>query len=1030
MSSVSDLTNSPSEDSESDATEYEDDDDKGNSSGWFNPSFYRDWGRDVSQRYNAIVAEAIVQEDDDIRKWDYAPDYMLLSWEITPQTSPDSVISIHGSRSRLWYDRCHWYRPSASAQLSAEIPREYLMPWEQYGSQDGLCYDPPSLEEKKSVSIGISFPRLESTANLRLFFLQPHHGELDSPVSGYLVVSVLFLHSCYIAVRHSRGNPGMRGSMILDGQEIRISKNLEMFLRLIRRTDQVVIIWVRELCVERSELSLSTQRLIENCSCGVLRMDSVMEAADDSGLLLHHDKERKPKLWNEINKAIEEPYHRPVQPSPKELLEIGFDLTYDEIAQLDSYKYVPLDPTVREIRLLTLYSADNFDDPIVVDISHVPLHGGIGYAALSYTWGFETANHYIRACSMKTKITANLDKALRHLRSRLEKGRVQDIWVDALCIDQENQSEKMRQIPRMQEIFENADGVFCWIGETTEVSNITVDFLVEMHTLDEITIFETDDDGEATGTLKQTERLAEAWAQMYKFLKARYFTRKWIVQEVASASLPTLLLGGKNVDSWTRVFNSATLMSRHFDQIFKMWQHFKHPIISENKELETMTHPVAWDIGLDDVNYHLSLVETITYTRQLQESGAKPSLLLLLLLTQNSNCIEPQDRLYSLWALASDSKNLFSRLAYSKSTEELYTAFTKSYARNTGSLDIICAAQLPAAGNTTVRMAQTPCRTIGSIPDLKIPSWCPDWRQSCSVSSLVRQLLLFDDSGDEKARLDIDFPPYHADSFERKLHRKNDMEDRKGHESTPSSSSLHSSNRTPFSFDGSVLIARGVVVDTVRYVSEWTQENCPTTDLTINWLQEAKQHCHRDGASIPRSEIFESCENMWIGEPTGSLKAEWTETVPSEDGGIAEIYKVTAKSEEMKEKLWSVGYAARRAKMIKGRRLVVTEQGRMGLAPWHVRSGFKLAILLGCSVPVLLEEISQHLAEELRMGSFSHTVTNERCSQSLEDTVPGLYFRGDCYLQDCMEGQLLQPFGSTTEEAWAQIRKLPRLRIH
>ncbi len=152
------------------------------------------------------------------------------------------------------------------------------------------------------------------------------------------------------------------------------------------------------------------------------------------------------------------------------------------------------------------------------------------------------------------------------------------------------------------------------------------------------------------------------------------------------------------------------------------------------------------------------------------------------------------------------------------------------------------------------------------------------------------------------------------------------------------------------------------------------------------------------------------------------------------DGGVGALMIFTTYGkEELKYENCRLSKFTREIYMLKGRTLIITENGYMGLAPWHVKEGFKLAILLGCSVPVLLEDISREDAEERREMFF--TVDYQKgvvreCNESLRGTKEGLYFRGDCYVQGWMEGAVLKEFGDTTEEAWKSIRKREKLRIH
>ncbi|KUJ08242.1 heterokaryon incompatibility, partial [Mollisia scopiformis] len=96
------------------------------------------------------------------------------------------------------------------------------------------------------------------------------------------------------------------------------------------------------------------------------------------------------------------------------------------------------------------------------------------YEALSYVWGSEENPATICVCdksddspfsTRKTwtsmPITRNLEVALRHLRYSVRR-RV--LWVDAICINQRDDEEKGRQLPRMGDIYQRARSVAIWLG--------------------------------------------------------------------------------------------------------------------------------------------------------------------------------------------------------------------------------------------------------------------------------------------------------------------------------------------------------------------------------------------------------------------------------------------------------------------------------------------------------------------------------------------------------------------------------------
>ena len=78
------------------------------------------------------------------------------------------------------------------------------------------------------------------------------------------------------------------------------------------------------------------------------------------------------------------------------------------------------------------------------------------YEALSYTWGDPKITKPVICSGKKIEITANLHSALYHLRYP---DRQRILWVDALCINQEDDNDKETQVQRMGRIYSKAQRV-------------------------------------------------------------------------------------------------------------------------------------------------------------------------------------------------------------------------------------------------------------------------------------------------------------------------------------------------------------------------------------------------------------------------------------------------------------------------------------------------------------------------------------------------------------------------------------------
>jgi hypothetical protein len=83
------------------------------------------------------------------------------------------------------------------------------------------------------------------------------------------------------------------------------------------------------------------------------------------------------------------------------------------------------------------------------------------YEALSYVWGSEDTPASLFISGYQLPITQNLCAALGCLQ---HSSTPRVLWVDAVCIDQNNESEKQQQIQLMAEIYAKASHVIVWLG--------------------------------------------------------------------------------------------------------------------------------------------------------------------------------------------------------------------------------------------------------------------------------------------------------------------------------------------------------------------------------------------------------------------------------------------------------------------------------------------------------------------------------------------------------------------------------------
>lgn len=132
-----------------------------------------------------------------------------------------------------------------------------------------------------------------------------------------------------------------------------------------------------------------------------------------------------------------------------------------DIMNRKQYQYRPLSSEANEIRLLSLLPA-KFEDPIYCEVLHESLDNkDLKYHTLSYVWGDPVVKSPILVEGHLKEVTTNLRHALQHLR---KEERELVIWVDAICINQQDSDEKTQQVGMMGNIYKRCEGVYTWLG--------------------------------------------------------------------------------------------------------------------------------------------------------------------------------------------------------------------------------------------------------------------------------------------------------------------------------------------------------------------------------------------------------------------------------------------------------------------------------------------------------------------------------------------------------------------------------------
>lgn len=94
------------------------------------------------------------------------------------------------------------------------------------------------------------------------------------------------------------------------------------------------------------------------------------------------------------------------------------------------------------------------------------------YTALSYVWGTDKPSTAVLINGKLVLVRKNLAAALRHLR---QIDCSLNIWIDAICINQDDKEEKSHQVEMMAKIYKSCVEVLAWLGPADDESDIAME---------------------------------------------------------------------------------------------------------------------------------------------------------------------------------------------------------------------------------------------------------------------------------------------------------------------------------------------------------------------------------------------------------------------------------------------------------------------------------------------------------------------------------------------------------------------------
>ena len=362
-----------------------------------------------------------------------------------------------------------------------------------------------------------------------------------------------------------------------------------------------------------------------------------------------------------------------------------------------AYTYQSLPQNLNTIRVLELHPGQE-EDEVRCDLieTSLPTQGTTAYEALSYCWGDTSSRIAIFVDGAHLGVTTNLHSALRRLRFEAEKRR---LWIDAVCINQDDETEKGQQVRIMREIYQHASRTLVWLGEGSESTARGFRLIPRLLNAQKLKEQEADDrslqhlGSEGRKFYNLPSQYAPEWRGFLAIFDVPYFRRVWIIQEVAVAPSVTVLCG---LDS-----------------------------IPWNDLVDAVSACHDFGVGVLYEMFSTRMIGFISAARLSVQAKVKWNLLELLVRYRSFCATNQKDKIYALLGLVDRDHLEDNGIApdYRKeyTVEHTYMDVARYVLQMSSNLDLL---SVPGVAET-------------NPSSLQLPSWVPDWSSPPEVSPLI-----------------------------------------------------------------------------------------------------------------------------------------------------------------------------------------------------------------------------------------------------------------------------------------------------
>lgn len=298
------------------------------------------------------------------------------------------------------------------------------------------------------------------------------------------------------------------------------------------------------------------------------------------------------------------------------------------------------------------------------------------YAALSYAWGDASDTVDLILNGAPVKVTRNLEAGLRMLRDE-DRLKGQKLWVDALCINQNDLIERGHQVKRMRNIFGGASKVIVWVGVASDGSYKVAELIRSLLSLIGYTTLKRSNlilGPFLQVMLSKMPPASSYWKAYFDFISRPYWRRLWIIQELAMAKELIVCCGSMTL-KWFSLRWLAAVIASNID------------LCTELIMREMPNQPRFWVlerlgniIGLHEFKQHFGNKGLLGKDRVMDQ---------LIKIALAAQATDTRDKVYGILGLLGDEITSQIIPDYNLSVWEVFAGFTRAVLLGTRSLHII-----------------------------------------------------------------------------------------------------------------------------------------------------------------------------------------------------------------------------------------------------------------------------------------------------------------------------------------------------